>query len=185
MSEADLAQLEVEDQRRLVRHREAYTHRLFYLMVGWIGIVLLLLALTGVHFPDAEPTFVGSWAWWAWGIVITLLVLVLLGLIWPRTTSKDSQRSVATKKWWWIYGFACVGVLGASALGAFLGSRPTAKGSAVSPSWSILDWMAAFHLSDAVLLALIGGTTANVIFLFVVVARHLFPKHDGRPRNGN
>lgn len=32
-----------------------------------------------------------------------------------------------------------------------------------------------FVLSDTVLVALIGGTTANVIGLFVIVARHLFP----------
>lgn len=33
-----------------------------------------------------------------------------------------------------------------------------------------------FHLSDAVLLALIGGTTANVLGIFMVVVWYLFPK---------
>jgi hypothetical protein len=33
-----------------------------------------------------------------------------------------------------------------------------------------------FRLSDAVLLALIGGTTANVLGLFIFVVQYLFPK---------
>ena len=33
-----------------------------------------------------------------------------------------------------------------------------------------------FELSDAVLLALIGGTTANVLGIFIIVAQYLFPK---------
>jgi hypothetical protein len=33
-----------------------------------------------------------------------------------------------------------------------------------------------FYLSDAVLLALIGGTTANVLGLFIFVVQYLFPK---------
>lgn len=38
------------------------------------------------------------------------------------------------------------------------------------------DWFVAFHLSDSVLMTLIGGTTANVLGLFLVVAQHLFPR---------
>lgn len=33
-----------------------------------------------------------------------------------------------------------------------------------------------FQLSDSVILALIGGTTASVLALFVVVAKYLFPE---------
>lgn len=33
-----------------------------------------------------------------------------------------------------------------------------------------------FDLADAVLLAVVGGTTLNVIGIFLVVARYLFPK---------
>ncbi len=33
-----------------------------------------------------------------------------------------------------------------------------------------------FHLSDAVLLAIIGGTTVTVLGLFAIVAKYLFPK---------
>jgi hypothetical protein len=35
-----------------------------------------------------------------------------------------------------------------------------------------------FQLSDAVLLAVIGGTTANVLGIFMVVVWYLFPKPD-------
>src|SRR5436190_18410113 len=35
-----------------------------------------------------------------------------------------------------------------------------------------------FQLSDAVLLAIIGGTTANVLGIFMVVVWYLFPKAD-------
>lgn len=39
----------------------------------------------------------------------------------------------------------------------------------------LLPRWVSFDLPDSVLLALIGGTTANVIGLFYVVAKHLFP----------
>ena len=38
--------------------------------------------------------------------------------------------------------------------------------------WSLLG----FELSDKVLMMLIGGTTANVLGLFAIVANYLFPK---------
>lgn len=40
------------------------------------------------------------------------------------------------------------------------------------------DW---FHLEPSVLLAAIGGTTVNVIGIFIVVARYLFPRSTGQP----
>jgi len=38
---------------------------------------------------------------------------------------------------------------------------------------------AVFLLSDAVLLATIGGTTGSVIGIFIIVVTYLFPKRDG------
>jgi hypothetical protein len=32
-----------------------------------------------------------------------------------------------------------------------------------------------FHLSDAIVIAAIGGTTINIVGVFVIVAKHLFP----------
>lgn len=40
-------------------------------------------------------------------------------------------------------------------------------------------WCGSFKLSDSVLIALIGGTTVNVIGLFLVVANYLFPRRKG------
>jgi hypothetical protein len=37
-----------------------------------------------------------------------------------------------------------------------------------------------FKLSDSVLLALIGGTTVNVLGIFVIVVRYLFPQGSAR-----
>lgn len=34
-----------------------------------------------------------------------------------------------------------------------------------------------FHLSDTVLVTMLGTTTANVIGIFIVVAKYLFPQH--------
>jgi hypothetical protein len=46
--------------------------------------------------------------------------------------------------------------------------------AAASICW--YDWIVAFDLPESVVLALIGGTTANVIGLFFVVARYLFTR---------
>lgn len=40
-------------------------------------------------------------------------------------------------------------------------------------------WKTGFELSDKVLLALIGGTTINVLGIFTIVANFLFPKNGG------
>jgi hypothetical protein len=34
----------------------------------------------------------------------------------------------------------------------------------------------AFHLSDSIMLAAIGSTTANIIGVFLIVTRYFFPK---------
>ena len=38
-----------------------------------------------------------------------------------------------------------------------------------------LSWKTRFSLSEPILLAAIGSTTANIIAVFVIVARYLFP----------
>ncbi|MGO9638691.1 MAG: hypothetical protein ACLPXT_05445 [Terracidiphilus sp.] len=37
-------------------------------------------------------------------------------------------------------------------------------------------WCWAFHLSDSIMLAAIGSTTANIIGVFFIVTRYFFPK---------
>ncbi len=43
-----------------------------------------------------------------------------------------------------------------------------------------LSWLTHFSLSQPVLLAAIGSTTANIIAVFVIVARYLFPDRSRR-----
>jgi hypothetical protein len=40
----------------------------------------------------------------------------------------------------------------------------------------IANWVFSFRLNDGVLIALVSGTTANIIGLFYVVAQYLYPK---------
>ncbi|MBC7773133.1 MAG: hypothetical protein H7210_11595 [Pyrinomonadaceae bacterium] len=101
------AKAELEDFKQEVANRSRYTSRLFWLMVGWITVVLGILVATAVETPStyADP----------------------------------------------------------------------ASGRAPGVFW---EWIGAFKLSDPVLMALIGGTTANVIGLFLIVTTYLFPKRD-------
>lgn len=118
----DLAEAEVQDLEKArsiaelrdftneVENRSKYTSRLFWLMVGWIVVVLGILIASGVEVPPIMPDDV----------------------------------------------------------------KLTAFGR----------WVGSFRLSDPVLIALIGGTTANVIGLFLVVANYLFGprrKHSNGP----
>ncbi len=62
--------------------------------------------------------------------------------------------------------------------------------------WLIVGWIVAifavvglqgfsyfgFSISDNVLITLIGGTTINVLGIFIVVANYLFPKTNASPR---
>ena len=42
-----------------------------------------------------------------------------------------------------------------------------------------------FRLSDAVLVTVLGSTTATVVTLFVIVVRYLFPRHDTGDNHGD
>ena len=63
--------------------------------------------------------------------------------------------------------------------------------------WLIVGWIVAifaiivlqgfsaktgFSISDTVLMTLIGGTTINILGIFIVVANYLFPKTNAAPR---
>lgn len=93
------------DKRTEVQNRSTYTNRLYWLMVGWMVVVLGIILLTGLKHPELR---------------------------------KDETGAFVPLHWY--------------------------------------DWFVAFDLPEGVLLALIGGTTANVIGLFLVVARYLFPR---------
>ena len=63
--------------------------------------------------------------------------------------------------------------------------------------WLVVGWIVAifavvvlqgfsakteFSISDSVLMTLIGGTTINILGIFIVVANYLFPKTNASPR---
>ena len=63
--------------------------------------------------------------------------------------------------------------------------------------WLVVGWIVAifaiivlqgfsaktgFSISDTVLMTLIGGTTINILGIFIVVANYLFPKTNAAPR---
>lgn len=70
---------------------------------------------------------------------------------------------------WWLIGIGALIVLQ-----GFLGKREIS----IAFHWFGSPWRSSIHfeLSDSVLLALIGGTTASVIGLFAIVANYLFAK---------
>ncbi len=90
----------LKDNDNTITNKNTYTHRLFWLMLGWMVAVVLILIASGVKVPDNLPQDHCVWTW--------------------------------------------------------------------------CRWCGSFSLSDTVLLALIGATTANVIGLFAVVAKYLF-----------
>lgn len=95
----------LDDLQAEVENRKRYTTWLFWLMVGWMVVVLGIILLAGLKYPELR---------------------------------KDETGAFVPLHWY--------------------------------------DWLVAFDLPEGVLLALIGGTTANVIGLFLVVARYLFPR---------
>lgn len=72
----------------------------------------------------------------------------------------DARKRYANKIFWMV-------VVWLIAMGMILGLRG-------------YYWKSGFVLSDKVLLALIGGTTLNVLGIFTIVANFLFPKNGGQ-----
>jgi len=81
-----------------------------------------------------------------------------------------------------LFKFMVAWVVGLLALLVLSAFQPPFTGLDEFEGWDLIwvagrsvNWVFSFQLSDAVLMALVGGTTANVIGLFVVVARYLYP----------
>jgi hypothetical protein len=84
-----------------------------------------------------------------------------------------AERKSYAKKLFWLTAFW---------LFAVFTIVSATSASIVNPSWwpNWLPTVTSCKLSDAVLIALIGTTTANVLGLFVIVARYLFPDSKGQ-----
>lgn len=83
-----------------------------------------------------------------------------------RRQDIEERKTYATRVYWMLSAwlFALLGILLLSGFAGFT----------------------TFDLSDSVLIALVSGTTVNVIGVFVVVMRYLFPRHsvDRQVREG-
>lgn len=104
--------------------------------------------------------------------------------------SEVENRRVYTSRLFWLmvaWITVVLGILIATGIEAPPSPVDNAGAAAASPPASlapepgVAHWIGAFKLSDAVLMTLIGGTTANVIGLFLVVAAYLFPRRSKVP----
>lgn len=158
-------------------------------MVGWIAVVLLVVVASGVKQPSTPPSTESVLPWWTWLVVVVLLVFVALGLWLPRELKAPVKKQGEESRWkrvwasisciprtWLILPGLGVAIIVASCIVAY--RAPLGTTTPPPAGWKFSEWVVAFELSDTVVLALIGGTTANVVGLFYIVARYLFPRRD-------
>ncbi|MFN0131233.1 MAG: hypothetical protein ACKVW3_01675 [Phycisphaerales bacterium] len=156
-----------------LRNRGVYTSRLFWLMVVWMVAVLGIIIATGIKTPATPSGRGNDWSWWMWVLLAVVFVLTSLGAWWPVVKGTWIGRLLLQRPTRLGLCVAAVTMVCLSVIVARLAISSSPRSSA--DGWSLMEWVVAFELPEAVLLALIGGTTANVIGLFLVVARHLFP----------
>ncbi len=91
-----------------------------------------------------------------------------------KILQQDRQERQKYAKY--LFKLICVWLLGIYSIIMFSGFGATTMRFDMSdlPVAKRLEFKPSFQLSDAVLLALIGGTTINVLGLFVIVANYLF-----------
>jgi len=83
-----------------------------------------------------------------------------------------SERKKYAHRTFWLICFWLAGVFLLLLLDGFLGANAT---SLHFKDGNTLDLK--FSLGDNVLMAVVGGTTASVISIFVIVVKYLFSKH--------
>ena len=86
------------------------------------------------------------------------------------TERKEYARKIFSMLCLWL-----VGVFAMLLLQGFL-SDTTSPPMIISHGKALYAIRTVFKLSDSVLLAVVGGTTASVISIFIIVANYLFPK---------
>ncbi len=151
-----------------IEARKLYMPRIFWLMVVWMGVVLAVIVVSGIHVPLDQAPLLPSWFWWALRLAVPASLAVGLG-IW---STRHWALRVEVRWSWWARRIVDVAGVAVASIGLTI--------LATSPL--LWQWLAAFELPEPVVLALIGGTTANVIGLFLVVARYLFPRQDNGER---
>jgi hypothetical protein len=183
-------QTELDDYKAEVANRKRYTTWLFWLMVGWIAIVLAVVIASGVKQPTTTPNTESVLPWWAWLVLTILGVFVGLGVWLPKDLKSGVGGALSEQSRWKRIRIAArsipvsffllpaVGVAMIVASCIVVYRVPSVSMSPPPMGWTFSEWVVAFELSDTVILGLIGGTTANVVGLFYIVARYLFPRRD-------
>lgn len=155
------------------RDRKLYTRVIFVLMVAWLLLVLLIVVASGMKKPEpgAPALPIPGLDLIAVSGLLTLLVLGALRLRKPKKRAKadDDDRNKAEKAWGWVNSIVWL-VLPVVAIVLVV------VRSATMPPTGLGGWLIAFELTEGVMLMLLGTTTANVVGLFYIVARYLFPR---------
>lgn len=76
-----------------------------------------------------------------------------------------ARRKYPERLYWMIVAWLVV-IVGLLLCQGFLGDKTNCHGEHI------------FHLDNSVLIAVIGGLTATVISMFIIIIRNLFPRHD-------
>jgi hypothetical protein len=157
-----------------LKARETYASRIYWLLLGWMAAILLIVIAAGLQTPE-KPTVPHLWVQPLDVILILVLLLIpiiAMGMGWTKRLSNAIERNTAM--WCWARRITVwVAWAIVPALVALLVLR---RAIMIGPTRSpITAWISAFELSENVLLLLVGTTTANVIGLFAIVAKYHFP----------
>lgn len=164
--------------------RVRYAWGIFAMLVCWLGVDVVVLLANATNRLDIYVLYglsgaiLGFWIGGLWGYACRnrrglrdVKAVYKLGIDTPERMDL-AERNIQLRVWRSV-GSAPI-CLGCTVVGTIL-MRSLApcmtQGQAVVP----------FHLSDAVLMTLIGSTTASVIGIFLIVLHWLFPKEKQSP----
>lgn len=166
----DKAHLQEVQQRNA--DRALYTGRLFLLLVAWVSTVLGLIIATGLRFSRSA-----EWSLYKDGGSLLIIVLggflLMESMAWNRRLLGGSSPHTGWTGWLTLLeqDGKCFGPRALASVGTSL--------LLIAGCFVLMRAKPTFVLEQPVVLALIGGTTANIIGLFVFVPRYLFGSHKG------
>lgn len=164
--------LALKSQEQSFQDRIKYTRRLFWLMLAWMVAVLVVVVAAGFNTPTREiPSNVA----FPIDLVAVVLSLLLISIVYGNRSCSGwigAQLNRITKSHGiqneWIRW--CIETLLPFALLLYIAIRLSFQTNL------ILSYLSGFVLPTGIVITLIGSTTANVIGLFVIVVKYLFPK---------
>lgn len=172
-----------------LENRRRYTSRIFWLMVAWMAAVILIVIAYGINAPPKDSPALAM-PHTDWVVVVLLLATLAMGLALlvsrgplDRLTAMGRDRNWMTswRAWVMIATWTAFPVVSL----ATICIRPIGRRACdtqQSEAVPLVAWVIAFELPENVVLALIGSTTANVIGIFLIVVKFLFP---GQKKRGD